>query len=251
MLGGVLPTFAQMSTTTVSESKALTLVIKGSNRGEMTAGDVINLDADIYNNTPNEVQLNFKRTHLNIPLNWTSSICFGITCYAPKTDSLKSDAAFTLPAGTEPVNFHLSLYCPPGSFPDSVVDYIKFFIQDGSEADTVSSIFIGYLGGLASVGQTNELTNSQPEIISIYPSPLTNGSSVRVKINSPYETDVKYSIFDEGGREIAFGTIPNRLVRGYNICEVSKLNSLANGNYFMKFIFNDGSITKYTFQIVR
>ncbi len=230
-------------------SSALSLVLLNSNRVELSEGDVIIIDANIFNNTSSDISLNFIRTHVRLPLQWTSSICFGVTCYSPGTDSLKPANAFNVPTGTQPADFHLNFYCPKGSSPDSIVDYIKFFIQGGAPSDTVSATFVGVLPESDAVEQQKEAILGQPKIVSIYPSPLVDGSSIRVKISSPRELSFSYSIVDEVGRQVAIGTTHQHLIQGDNTCQIGELNGLANGSYQVKFTFGDGSIDTRSFQI--
>lgn len=219
---------------------------------ELVPGQTVSILGTIANTTSADVQLKFFRYHLHIPDTWTSSICFGENCYAPRVDSFSEFASYTLPAGTVNAEFRLNLYCPSDyNGTDSVVDYVRFEAYGSDASDTVSGLFTGYYQGQNSA-QDIAPPADKPKITSVFPSPLLNGNSIRLRVSVPHDMGFTYSISDEVGRQVAFGTSRVHLHAGDdNICEIGELNGFTNGNYTVKFSFADGSVDSRMFQIMR
>lgn len=198
------------------------------------------------------VDIKFYRYHVHIPATWTSSICFGDNCYAPRTDSFATTTQpYSLPPGGTGGEFRLSMYCPANyTMSDSIVDYVKFVAVGGDDGDTIGVLLRGYLL-IDGVEQSGAASVGGPRITSLFPSPLLSGNSIRLNINVPREMGFNYAIFDEMGRKVAFGTSRQHLLAGDNICEIGELNGYANGNYTVKFNFADGSSASRMFQIMR
>ncbi|HYM19629.1 MAG TPA: hypothetical protein VEW28_01355 [Candidatus Kapabacteria bacterium] len=216
----------------------------------MIPGQTVIITGHLKNKTTSNIPLKFYRTHLHLPDSWTSSICFGTNCFAPRTDSFAVGSGYTLPAGGSD-DFTLHLYCPNNvSTTDSVYDYIKFIAESGDPSDTLGTFFTGYFMTDA-VDQGNAATTGQPKLVSIYPSPLLMGNSIHARISSPREINFSYDIYDALGRDVGFGVSHQHLLQGDNILEVTELTGLPNGAYTLKFSFGDGSMDSRLFQIMR
>jgi hypothetical protein len=196
------------------------------------------------------VQINFHRTHLHLPDGWTTSICFGSSCYATTTDSLIGGFTFNKAFNS---TFTLDFLCPRGATQiDSIIDYITLNNENGVPGDTVSFILKGIFSPQASVqdAQTKASTSS-PKIKAIYPSPLVSGNEIKVKITSPGERSLSYSIYDAVGRIVALGVTRQRLNLGDNTIGIGSLEGLMTGSYMLKLSFGDGSSDTYFFQVMR
>lgn len=217
-----------------------------SNRVFLNGLPDVTLEGIVHSRVGAGLKMNFHRTHLRMPMGWSTSVCFGATCYAPKTDSLPDEFAYEMDDSTTAFILHFGV--PPGNWHDSAVDYIKFVALTGNDADTISLIFVGSTVALG-VEQGQAIQPVSSKILSLYPSPLIDGNSIRVKVSSPKEQSFTYTITDELGRGVAFGTTHQRLLQGDNTCSIGELAGLSNGTYLLKFSFGDGSIDTRTFQI--
>ena len=231
----------------LSEAPKAITVTAEEPRVSVTSGDITYQKVHIKNNTDSTLILNVYRKHLHLPLKWTSSICSPITCYPAGRDTLPE---FVFAPGVLPVDYILNIYCPTLSFPDSIVDELVFVVKTGNINDSVHGTYTGVLQPFAGV-EPNKTISIQTKILSVYPSPLLDGNAIRVKINSPREQSFTYSIMDEIGKEVAFGTTHQRLTVGDNTCQIGELNGLAKGNYILKFTFADGTADTRMFQIAR
>jgi hypothetical protein len=209
----------------------------------------ISLIGTITVNGSAPVNINFHRTHVHLPDGWLSSVCFGSSCYSTTTDSLPVAYAF---APNVAGSFTLDFYCPKtATQTDSIVDYIKLDVQDGDPGDTMSFFLTGILTVESAVlDQQNTLPGS-PKITAIYPSPLVQGNAIRVKVTSPRESNLSYSIYDALGRVVALGVTRQRVGLGDNTISIGSLDGLGNGSYLLKFNFGDGSSDSHFFQILR
>jgi hypothetical protein len=90
-----------------------------------------------------------------------------------------------------------------------------------------------------------------PKISAIYPSPLIQGASIKVKISSPKETTLSYSIYDGIGRVVALGVTRQHINLGTNTITINSLDGLANGSYSLKISFGDGSSDLQMFQVLK
>ncbi len=216
-------------------------------RVAVTPGDITYQKILIKNNTDSTLILNVYRKHLHLPMKWTSSICSPVTCYPAGRDTLPE---FVFAPGAAPVEYILNIYCPTLSFVDSIVDELVFVVKTGNINDSVHGTYVGALTPVDGV-EPSKTISIQSKILSVYPSPLIDGNSIRVKINSPREQNFTYSIMDEIGKEVAFGSTHQRLTVGENTCQIGELNGLAKGNYILKFTFADGTADTRMFQVAR
>ena len=135
---------------------------------------------------------------------------------------------------------------------DSVVDYIRFTALSGDPGDTVSFILKGVINMPEGVSdQQNKSLSSHPKIKAVYPSPLVSGNEIKVKISSPRENSLSYSIYDGIGRVVALGVPRQRLNLGDNTIGINSLEGLTAGSYMLKLSFGDGSSDTYFFQVMR
>ena len=121
-------------------------------RFDFDPNSIFTLTGEITNLTTDPVKIIFNRTHLRLPQEWTSSVCFGANCFSPKTDSIQPSNAFNLEPGTKG-SFILNIYCPTARR-DSVIDYIRFTSLTGDPGDTQSFVLKGVLGASAAVGKS-------------------------------------------------------------------------------------------------
>ena len=215
-----------------------------------TADAVIN--GDLSNRTKDTIKLIFERTHVRVPNNWSSSICLGL-CFATFVDTLPQGSAYDLYTGfgTKQFQFHV-LPDPNATVSDSLIDYVKLIALTGNPADTLSFLMKGILIPESGVTdqQPKNLT-SGPKITAIYPSPLISGDVIKVKISSPRESNISYSIYDGIGRVVALGSTRQHIGLGDNTIKISALDGLANGSYMLKLSFSDGSSDTHFFQIMK
>ena len=92
---------------------------------------------------------------------------------------------------------------------------------------------------------------TNPKIVAIYPTPLVQGSSIKVKVSSPRESNLSYSIYDALGRVVALGVTRQHIGIGDNTVSISTLDGLVNGSYLLKLNFGDGSSDTHFFQVLR
>ncbi len=235
------------SVTPLTEAPKAITVTTDQPRVTVVPGDVTYQIIQIKNNTDSTIILNVYRTHHHLPVQWTSSICSPITCYPAGRDTLPE---FVFAPGATAVEYILNIYCPAFTFADSIVDELVFVAQTGNVNDSVHGTYVGAVTPLQGV-EPNKTISIQSKILSVYPSPLIDGNAIRVKINSPREQSFTYSIIDEIGKEVAFGSTHQRLTVGDNTCQIGELNGLAKGNYILKFTFADGTADTRMFQIAR
>ena len=240
----------------VQSSNATFSIQFDSKHIKITPGTTVEIDGHITNLTQFSVPLQFFRSHLRLPNTWTASICFGATCYSPAKDSFSVESDdppyYALPAGQTGAEFRWNLYCPASyKGTDSLIDYIRFVAYGSDASDTVSTLLTGYSDMPSGVYDVSPAASAQ-RITSVFPSPLLNGNAIRLRVSVPHEMGFNYSISDELGRQVAFGTSRVHLHAGTdNICEVDELNGFTNGNYTIKFSFSDGSVDSRMFQIMR
>lgn len=211
------------------------------------------LEGSITNLTAKSVQIIFHRTHLHLPSqDWSSSVCFGQNCFAAFVDSTPASGAYSLDPGVKgsfTMNFNSQDSLPI----DSIVDYIRFTALSGDPGDTLSFILKGVLNPQHSGVQDQKTKSSisNPKIKAIYPSPLVLGDAIKVKITSPREGALSYSIYDGVGRVVALGVTRQHLNLGDNTISIASLDGLANGSYMLKLNFADGSSDTRFFQVMR
>jgi hypothetical protein len=231
--------------TLVASAKSFSIDLKATRASLISDQDVI-IEGTIHNTSSGSLPIDFHRTHIRLPEDWTASICFGTTCYAPIADSVPPQFSFSIDDSTAEFLLHIT---GTGNGPDSLVDYIKFVALTGDPSDTIGVLFTGVLSQNAGVNQGQASTQVQSKILSLYPSPLIDGNAIRVKVSSPKVQSFSYSISDELGRGVAFGTTHQQLIQGDNTCSIGELAGLTNGTYLLKFTFGDGSVDTRTFQI--
>ena len=230
------------------DQTSFTLTLDQGNRAKVVPGKDITLNGVIKNKTAFDLQVNFRRSYTRLPQGWTSSICFGETCYSPKTDSLPPGLGYLIAQPDSTALFVLHLYVPPSGTPDSLSEYIQFFAENGNPEDTIGISFVGILQSLG-VEQQTPPAQTQPKILALYPSPLIDGNSIKVKVNAPREMAFSYSISDELGRSVAFGSTHQRLSQGESTYQISELAGLSTGTYLLKITFGDGSVDTRSFQV--
>lgn len=227
-------------------------IVMGNTVINFDPGVTTPLSGGISNLTIQPVQIIFHRTHLHLPSSdWTSSVCFGVNCFAPFVDSISPSSAYILdPAnhGTFVMNFNSQ----DVSHVDSIVDYIRFTALSGDPGDTLSFILKAITNQQNLVlDQQPKVFLSHPKIKSVYPSPLVSGNQIKVKVTSPRENSLSYSIYDGIGRTVALGVTKQRLIIGDNTIGINSLDGLTNGSYMLKLSFGDGSSDTYFFQVMK
>jgi hypothetical protein len=215
------------------------------------SGQAPELSAVVTNNTTHPLNMVFERTHLRIDSNVTSGICL-CNCYADFLDTLPESSSCSLGVSTPGWNFLFHPHCPNAiSGQDSVVDYIKLRALTGDPGDTVSFILKGvFLPQDNAVAQSNQ-GSSGPKIVAVYPSPLVQGSTIKVRISSPRESTLSYSIYDGVGRVIGLGATRQHINLGDNTISINSLDGLSSGSYMLKLNFGDGSTDTHFFQVMR
>lgn len=214
-----------------------------------TGGAVCNMSAHLSNNTDSVLHLVFHRWQTLPNDTWFSSVCFGDACYLAKVDSLPWGFIeyYEFPPFTETL-FKLALYAPADAN-DSMNAYIRIQAINTKPDDTVGFTLRAKAVPQSSVGESNAKTNFK--IQSVYPSPLVSGSSLKVKLTAPDNAGYSYTIFDNLGREVAFGSTRHQLMIGENTVEISSLDGLVTGSYLLRIKFNGGGSDAIPFQVIR
>lgn len=216
-----------------------------------TPGTTSAMHGDISNLTKQPVRIIFHRTHLHLlSSDWSSSVCFGINCFAPFVDSIPPSNAYSLDTATQGL-FTLNFNSQDSLHIDSVVDYIRFTALSGDPGDTASFILKGIINAPEAVNDQPVTMLSHPKIKAIYPSPLVSGNQIKVKVSSPRESSLSYSIYDGIGRVVALGVPKQRLNLGDNTIGINSLDGLTAGSYMLKLSFGDGSNDTYFFQVMK
>ncbi|MEP7235654.1 MAG: hypothetical protein ABI778_10190, partial [Ignavibacteriota bacterium] len=176
-------------------------IVMGEESIQFDPGDVAIIHGSMTNLTNSPVKIIFNRKHIRRPTTeWTSSICFGTNCFSADKDDLDPDYAFVLDPATIG-DFFLNIYENENfTGVDSIIDYIKFTAVGSTEADTLSFTLKGVLNEQLGVEDNQPKAATAPKIVTIYPSPLVEGNSIKVKISSPRESNLSYSIYDGVGR---------------------------------------------------
>jgi len=134
---------------------------------------------------------------------------------------------------------------------DTLIDYVKLTALTGDPGDTVSFSVKTVFTPQLSV-QTEQRQNiSGPSITAIYPSPLVQGNSLKVRVFSPRDCSFSYLIYDAISRVVGFGVTRQHINLGDNTIDISSLEGLSNGGYMLKLNFGDGSSDSHFFQVVR
>lgn len=178
---------------------------------------------------------------------WSTGICFGNLCYLNSVSSIPPEQAFVLePGGTTEFKLAVSTNLKED---DSINVHVLLTDVSGTPDDTIGLWMTAVYRADASVAAGRQVKRST--IRSIYPSPLLNGSSINVSVESAREASYRYSIYDPFGREVAFGTSQRRLASGINQFHISSLEGLNSGSYLLKLSFSDGSSDAYPFTVIR
>ncbi len=205
-------------------------------------GSIKNISTEI-------IRFNFFRKQFLPTPNWSSTICLNV-CYQPGTDSLPESSLVEIAPG-EVVPFIFHVYTTDIHSTDSLIAFIKFENVGKTPPDTVSYTFIAKSNSDLSTVNDKSFSSTNPsKISSIYPSPLVEGSAIKVSIQSPRETGISYSIFDAFGREVAFGSSAHKLSAGFNTLEIKSLDGLASGSYVLRINFVGGGSDARTFQVI-
>ena len=215
-------------------------------------GESPEISATIISSSLSVVKMIFERTHLRIDTNMSAGICL-CSCYADFLDTLPASGACDLGGITQPWTFLFHPHCVNKiSQTDSIVDYVKLTALTGDPGDTVSFIVKGVFKPASGVADNQpKPVSSNPKITAIYPTPLIQGNSIKVKVLSPLESSLSYSIFDAVGRVIALGVTRQHIALGDNTVTIGSLDGLLNGSYLLKLSFADGSSATHFFQVMR
>lgn len=210
---------------------------------------VCNIKGHLVNNTDSTLHLVFRRWQTLPNDQWFSSVCFGDACYISFVDSLPwgNIDYYEFPAKAE-AEFKLAINAPKGSA-DSMSAFIRISAANTTDQDSVGFFLTAKAIPTLSVGASN--TNSSFKIQSVYPSPLVSGSSLRVKLTAPQSAGYSYTIFDNLGREAAFGSTRQQLMIGDNTVEITSLDGLVTGSYLLRVKFNGGGSDAIPFQVIR
>jgi hypothetical protein len=216
-------------------------------RIEFTAGDYVSFHGMMENKSSEVLQMNFYRHQVLPSDEWSSSVCFGIMCYMQSVDSLPPHSYYEFQPG-EKSEFKVALTSAPNKT-DSIVIYLKIAAMNTTEGDTIGFWLVGVAQGDQSVGAS---TANDARILSVYPSPMMTGSSIRASVRVPEYTGYSYSIFDINGREVAFGNSGHQLLPGENTIEIGELDGLASGSYLLRMKFgNTYGSDAVSFSVIR
>lgn len=226
-------------------------VTMGQTTKEFDARDQgIAFEGSIKNISANTVKLNFFRNQI-LPNDtvWSSTVCLNV-CYSPGTSYLEPKDYVSIPAGgSVPFLFHVYT-TEVTSKDESLIAHIRLDATGTFPGDTASFTFIAKSKAASAVNDDQQTSLASTKIISLYPSPLINGSAIKVILQSPRETSFTYSIFDAFGRQVAFGSPSHRLSAGSNTLEIKSLDGLASGSYMLKINFAGGGSDGRVFQVI-
>jgi hypothetical protein len=216
---------------------------------EFKSGTIGNIKAHLVNNTDDTLHLVFRRWQSLPNESWNSSVCFGDLCYIYLVDSLPwSTIPYYEFLPHAEAEFKLAVYAPKGA-DDSMGAYIRIQALNTPDQDTVGFFVAAKATPQSSVGQSDTKLNFK--IQSIYPSPLVSGSALKVKLTAPENAGYSYTVFDNLGREVAFGSTRQQLLIGDNTVEISSLEGLVTGSYLLRIKFNGGGSDAIPFQVIR
>ncbi|MEI8134357.1 MAG: T9SS type A sorting domain-containing protein [bacterium] len=224
------------------------------------AGGLFDLVGQIRNNISQPVQIIFKRTRIRVMdttmddfghlLN-SAGICL-CNCYASWIDSLTKFEACRLDSGF--LGSMTFSYTPYTSLTfdrtDSMIDQITITALTGDPNDTYTFTVKSIIMPAAGVEKTIS-PSSAPKILSIYPNPLSQGDAIKVRVSSPKESAVSYSISDAVGRTVGSGVTRQHLNLGDNTLTITSLDGLTTGNYILRITLSDGTNSSRFFQVIR
>jgi hypothetical protein len=218
-------------------------------RVNFTSGSTGNIKGHIVNNTDMPLQLVFRRWQTLPPDEWNSSVCFGDLCYIYFVDSLPwgdNYPYYELPAKGE-AEFKLAVFAPAGA-DDSMHAYIRISALNTAQEDTAGFFVAAKAEPQSDVG----LTDSKPnfKILSVFPTPLVNSGTIKVSVMSPANTGYSYTIFDNLGREVAYGSTRQQLSFGSNTISIRELDGLPTGSYLFR-MKAAGSADAIPFQVIK
>lgn len=207
------------------------------------------IKAHLVNHTDSTLKLVFRRWQTLPNDSWFTNVCFGDLCYIHFVDSLPwgSIEYYEFPGNSE-AEFKLLINAPEDAN-DSMSAYIRIQAINTTDEDSVGFFLSAKAMPQSSVGTSNVKTTFK--IQSVYPSPLVSGSSLKVKLTAPENAGYSYAIFDNLGREAAFGLSSHELMTGENTVEITSLDGLVTGSYLLRVKFNGGGTDAIPFQVIR
>jgi hypothetical protein len=216
------------------------------------AGGFLEIQGTLTNFTDKSVKIIFERTHLKVDTNLSAGICDLCNCYANSKDSLTVAQSCSVAPGlsVQKISYSPVAIAENLTAADTLIDYIKWTALSGDPGDTISFTIKTIFMPQAAV-KSKPLQNASPSITALYPSPLVQGNSLKVKISSPRDYSFSYSIYDAVGRAVGFGVTRQHLNLGDNTIEINSLEGLSNGGYMLKLNFGDGSSDSHFFQVLR
>lgn len=158
-----------------------------------TVGNTITAHVDLTNTSATDaVLIDFLRTDVSIPGEWTSSLCTDL-CFSPDEDST---SVYLLPGATEEVmvDFFTDDYTI-GSGTVSVT-----FRNRYDESNSYNYVF------LAQTVAEVAVETIPAENMNLYPNPAEGAQSVHLQY-APLNGDAAWSLMDISGRKISNGTI--------------------------------------------
>lgn len=176
--------------------------------------------ATVKNNTDHSMDIQVRRTHLQIIEGTRSYFCWGVNCYPPSID--ESTNSYTLNSGESTGEEDFSgHYQSNANYGDSFIEYEFFNENNVSENVKLVVQFV------ASVVGTEELKQNQ---FSVYPNP----ASSKVTIQSELSIN-KIEIYNQSGQLIKYESVNENVL----MLNVSEFNQ---GIYYLK-VYSEGNVT--------
>ena len=192
-----------------------------------TVGVEIVFDFEVVNKYTQPQTIFVVRTINDLPPNWVSSLCFGLNCFSPNTDSVATETPL-LPGDTLIASLHVTPLINEGT--------ANVQIQVGSERDPDDRAVIDYTAIATTTSIENE--GEQPNeyfLTQNYPNPFNPSTKISYGIKEAGVVNIK--VFNILGSEVA--TLVNEHKPAGNYEVSFGKNELASGVYIYRLTVNN------------
>jgi hypothetical protein len=191
------------------------------------------MSVNVTNTSKDTITVQFHRHQLFLG-NWTTSVCFGSSCYSSAADSGSSLYAMA-PDSSAALLIHFdnssSIQVP---IADTVRTMIVVQQEPGTSTDTIQVRFMQITDpALAVAANPMQVTETSASILSLYPNPSSqNGHLITAQIYSPSRGVSTISVYDISGQKLREVTLAQEFQRGVNVLRFDP-SGLSSGTYML------------------
>ncbi len=214
------------------------IITHGMTKYEPVGTVEIVIDFEVVNNSPFEQTIFEVRTLENLPLNWSSSLCFGELCFAPFIDSVATTPDFQTPpvqpGDTLKTSIHVYtdqvtigtgyVQIEVGTFRNPEIRYVLDFTATTDPAVSVNE---------------GDLLNTY-NLFQNYPNPFNPSTRINYNIGEPGMVELK--VYNVLGVEVA--SLVNEFKNTGNYSVDFNAGSYSSGVYFYTLSVNNFTQTR-------